>query len=529
MKKTVAAVLCLLLAAALALPADAAASGKFLRTGYDITRDTASFYGRELPAGGELQVTVDGKDAADPVLMTLSQSQTPVTVYCLVDASTALSQKAMKQQRDILLTISSRMGPEDNMVLALVDKSLQEGKILGDKDARRTAIEAIQRSTWYCNLLQGISEAMDSLSTGTSYHTNRCLLILSDGRDSGRGSVTAAQVQEKIAGTTIPVYSVVVGSDIEKRDLKQQTQFADSSLGGFACRSDGGSATAASAADQIWDSISGGTEIRIARADLGDAGVDHSILMRYEVGNTRYEDSVIVRAMDIQQEPAEPSVAETELPEPELPVPETAPTAIVETEPAPTETAEQKEAEEEDDDGLPIWLYAVGGAGIVILVAVAALLVTKKKPVEEHIIETGEEITSGTGFDDKATEMLDGLGRDDNPGVTVPVSGGCTVSFVAIMHPEVTAQFRLAPKMETTFGRDSRADAILNANDRKLSGVHGSLLWDGKMLLIRDKGSTNGTMVNEEHCPCSTWLPVEDGAKIRAGGFEYRVNYEVEE
>ena len=96
------------------------------------------------------------------------------------------------------------------------------------------------------------------------------------------------------------------------------------------------------------------------------------------------------------------------------------------------------------------------------------------------------------------------------------------------MHPEVSADFYLTPNMETTFGRTGNADIILNGNDKKLSSCHGSFLWDGKMLLVQDRNSTNGTAVNGEVCPKNVWLRLEDGAVLTAGKYEYRITFKVE-
>lgn len=495
--------MCFLLLTSLALPANAGASGAFLRAEYDITQEDACFYGRELPPGGDLIVTVDGKKAVNSTFTTLEKEEIPVTVYCLVEASSSMIQSAMKQQKDVLLTISNRMRPEDNMVLGFLGETLAEGKALDDRDARNTAIETMKRTVWYTNLLQGTSEALDSLSTNTTYHTNRCLLILSDGHDSGRTSVTSAQVLEKIQGATIPVYSIVLGTKIEAKDLNLQKRFADASLGGFCCRSESANASAATAAETVWNSILNASMIRIDRADLGDGETDREILVRYDAGNTRYEDTVIVRTMDI------PQVEET-----------------AETIEATTEATEPEVSSEEDTN--MFWVYALVGAGIVILAAATALIIfAKRRKSAKAIQEQPGEILSEEHADDPIVSE-EPQAPESVSQVTAPVPGGCTVSLVAIMHPEVKADFRLIPKMETTFGRDNRADLVLNGNDRKLSGIHASLLWDGKMLLIRDKGSTNGTMVNEESCFGETWIPVENGAKIRAGGYEYRISYQPE-
>lgn len=507
MKRTIWAALCLLLTMMLALPVNAATSGTFLREEYEVSQEYAIFYGRELPVGGNLLVSIDGEKVENPVYGTLESEKIPVTVYCLIDTSSALSQSAMQQQKDILMAISNWMRPEDNMVLTFLDDSLTEGKALQDRAARNTAIETMPRKKWFCSLFQGISEAMDTLETNTSYHANRCLLILSDGRDSGRTTVTSEQILEKIQASTIPVHSVLVGSGT-KKDRDNQKRFAEASLGGIYCRSGGTDASVTSAAETVWSAILNGSVIQIPRAALGDGTADRSVLVRYDAGETRFEDTVTVRAVDI----------------PKLELADTTETD------APTEEMEDVE----DTESGFFWIFALAG-GVFLATAVVLLVVLRKK--RKHT-------QPGSGLEDVPGAESDGGGveggyilSDDSYQelgtstleVTQPIQSGCRVSIVAIMHPEIQVEFSLIPQMETTFGRDRRADLVLNSNDQKLSGLHASLLWDGKMLLIKDKGSTNGTRVNEEPCFRDAWIRVENGAKIRAGGYEYRVNYEIDE
>ena len=65
---------------------------------------------------------------------------------------------------------------------------------------------------------------------------------------------------------------------------------------------------------------------------------------------------------------------------------------------------------------------------------------------------------------------------------------------------------------------------MLNGSDAKLSGVHFEAEWDEKNLYVRDKGSTNGTKLNGGLCKPESWVRVEDGSVLSAGGYEYRVS-----
>lgn len=502
MRKMTAIVLSLILAISLTLPVSAATAGTFLLSEYDVSADALYCYGKQLPVGGALTISAGAQKVENALFSTLKQERVPVTVYCLVDISSSLPDSVMQQQRDILLTLSSLMERQDNMVLGFLDKSLTESKPLSDKDTRDTAINTIQRQNWYTNLYQGISQAMDAVCTNTAYHTNRCLVILSDGHDDGKTTVTADQVLEKIKASGIPVYSIMLASSssgVIQKDLHYQEQFCMESLGGFLCQPLAEGVSAATAAERVWDNIKNGTAIRIDLKELQNVESDQELLIRYETGDTRYEDTILIRAVD-------------------LVVPTTETSAVTEE-----ETNEDDNAESDDKVPLELWLVA----GIVILLLAAGTVVftlLKKKNVSPEVTIPVREVPN---YNDLDTD-IEPVSLEEAP-QTAPISGGCHIYAVALMHPEVTADFWVSPKVETTFGRSAQADVQLCGTDKKLSGIHGSLLWDGKMLFVRDKNSKNGTAVNGEACFGETWLRLEDGATLRAGAYEYRISFRMNE
>lgn len=505
MRKIVSILLCLALSTVLLLPVQAASSGAFLYNDYDVTEEEVSCYGMQLPAGGTLSVSCGSEKVEDAEFSTIRQEKVPVTVYCLVDAATSVPDSVQQQQRDILQILSSRMGEGDTMVLSTIDNTFREGKPLADKSARETAIETIGRKSWITNLYQGIDKSVDSVSTNTTYHTNRYLVILTDGHDEGKTNVKTEKVLEKIREARIPVYSIVLGSAKaggSKEEIECLKQFSEESMGGFMCRLSTDNLTASQAAEKVWDSVQDSSVIRIGAASFNKEA-DTELLVRYDTADTRYEDTILIRAVDLLESAA----------------PVTEPEETVE------EETEAEETEGETEQGLRKELIIAAAVGVVVLLAavVAILLRKPQKRTAPVDIPAPEPISDPPVTDPIPPEPMPG---PDPFGETKPVDGACHVFLVAIMHSEVTCDFQLSENAETTLGRDGRAAIVLNSNDRKLSGIHAGFLWDGKHLLVRDKHSTNGTFVNGAPCVGDVWYLVENGATVRAGGHEYRVTYE---
>ena len=167
-------------------------------------------------------------------------------------------------------------------------------------------------------------------------------------------------------------------------------------------------------------------------------------------------------------------------------------------------------------------------------IALFFILRKKPEPYYEEPTPVASPDTSGTDFgsdidfgsDTDIFRDPNGIISDGTGGmVTMPVEDRCHVSAIAIMHPEIAIDFYLTRNIETTFGRTEKADIILNKDDKKLSGCHGCFFWNGEMLLVQDRKSTNGTAVNGEVCPKDVWLRLENGAILTAGKYEYRINF----
>lgn len=523
MRRITAMIMSLILLFSLAVSVSAAAASPFLMQEYDVTQEWVLFYGKRLPEDGAMEVSVGSHLIQDGMFSTLDDQDIPVTIYCLVDCATTVNDSNIKKRRDILLTISSLMSPEDSMILATIDSKLTESKPLIDKEIRDNAIRTISGHTWNTNLLDGINKSLENLRTSTAYNTNRCLVVISDGHDDGNSTATKNDILDQIEKSGIPVYTILLDTQsTTDKDIQRYQQFSDASLGGFMTNPDKEKISSTVAGEKVWDSIKGATTVIISAAELAAAGTDPLVLFRYTTEEVRYEDTVLVHSVDL---PTAPAVSTDTPPE------DTADT-----------TEETKDKEKDKDDGSSdLMLICIVGA-ILLAAGAAAFFLLRKKPEEVSPDVSSPEAASPSGYTGTETDFFPAQ-TDFNPGadsfvppffddpmndsgsVTMPVENRCHVTAVALMHPEITADFYLTPNMETTFGRNTKADIVLNSSDKKLSSCHGCFFWDGKMLLVQDRNSTNGTAVNGQLCTRNTWLRLDDGHTLTAGSFEYRVSF----
>ena len=99
-----------------------------------------------------------------------------------------------------------------------------------------------------------------------------------------------------------------------------------------------------------------------------------------------------------------------------------------------------------------------------------------------------------------------------------------TVRLTAIGYQGLVHTMDLWEGEPRTLGRTPAANVVLDAADRRLSGVHCSLCCTKGVLTVRDNGSTNGTFVDGVPIRQQGAVPVADGHTLRVGSYEYRVS-----
>jgi len=500
-------ILCLMLLACAVLPVCAAEAGSFLRDAYEIADWDLLLYGTSLPEGGSLTVSADSQ-TLEAGITTVGAAGAPTTIYCLVDATTSLNAQQQKQQREILENISSRMGENDNMVIATFDEKVVENSLTGDADVINTTAQTIGRRTWQKNLYQAVVQALETMQTSSQFYSNRVLLILSDGNDCGKSDVTEEKAVAAIEKTRIPVYSIALTGNSMTSKLTSYAShlknLSEASLGGLCVVPAKEKISAANAADKIWQEIQSDSLIWVNLQAVQNFGRDFTLRVRYETASQRMEDSLTIYAADLPER------------------------GLAQTTPTEVPTLEAQLPEEPQTARIPVWAWAAGGVVVVAVVLLGVILIVRKKrktATEEPVItDVPPEEPTGDYGTTAPVEPVSWEWNSTEPVQSAAPAGGCKLEFVALMHSDVHASFELAPHKPMTFGRDSRADCVLNGNDAKLSGVHFEAEWDGKHLYLRDKNSTNGTRLNGGLCKPESWIPVEDGSVLTAGGYDYRVS-----
>lgn len=438
----------------------------------------------------------------------------PVTVYCLVDTSEALSASQMKLVQGTLTQISQSMSEEDNMILATVSSKLSESACLNTEKERNAAIAKLSSSHKNSTLNAGIVESLNRLASATDLNPMRVLVVLSDGASAQKSGMTSGEVLDAIAKTRVPIFAVCpVENYSDRSGSKLMGSYARSSCGGMlqtTVKDDATirwDATGQEFGAAIWKAIS---SFQYLTADLSDLNLDAGrsewkLTVTYTAENSAYTDSVPVAAG-------------------ELLMPETEPTEVTEA----TEESTSEPTEPTEPSGLTkkqIALYGGISAGVLVVAGIAAFLILRKKKAQRE--EAARKAAEAARLAEE-----EALAREDNQKTvsveevnrqTQAAKPACYVEMVDIPYGAHPQRFVVPFDEPVTFGRNSRSRYVLNATDSQLSGVHFSLLIRDGYICVRDENSTNGTFVNGISIVGGGWKQMRSGEKLRVGSCEYRV------
>ena len=526
-------VLCLLTAAVLLMSVGVCASATATAESSLAFKDNSDFIQDYRPVENGLLVycaavdDISGPEAyqiklgSETVALTelKSAKAEPVTYYCLVDVSGSLNSLQLLCAKQMLQGLCDSLEEGDQMLIATVGNEIRASDYLRDPQVIGQKINAIITTNENTNLYRAITDSLTELDTSGKVTDRKCLVVFTDGDDDTSAEIgrTQQEAERKITETRIPVYCMFPPSD---------KQNAGKTLGSFSRISCGGEAyylaertlTEGEIGQAIAADMKGD---QILTIDLSGFSADKDELLLTIACNDKagvmYGDSINIVSSNLVL--AAPTPTQTEAP-------------------AQTAVAEEDTVIEEPDiqkgSILTSWvLWACVGAGILIAALVVLLLLKKRRDDERRRTEEErrrleeqrlrEETGSGT-YDTFTT-----IGKTDTVDletdtITLTQPFERPVRFTAVGNKSFSVDLSLREGQSVTFGRNKKADMILNSDDPKLSGVHFGLLLQNNAVRIWDMGSTNGTAVNGVPLVGNS-IQIHSGETITAGSFQYRIQF----
>lgn len=470
---------------------------------------------------------------------TVGQEGVPKTVYCLVDISGSMKGR-MEQAKEALFAISGGLGQGDSLVVGRMGNEITDSALLSGQEEMKAEIGSLRYTGEDTDLYSGLIHGLKYLQQEPGVNTMKALVVLSDGCDDQGDGSTWKEAYEAVKRADIPVYTAaIILSPADYEAAKELGSFARNSAGGrhFPLSGDSGSKPVPMTGGEMGEAILISLEDTFAlTADGPGAGQPErdaytlSVTFKGEAGKV-YEDSKEIAAKDLRM------VKEEAEPEPSQP----------ETQPADEPADGPGDQPEEPANKLP-WI--IGGVLAVVLAAAAALAVRSKKKKEEQKRleeerlrqeeekrqeaerlekERGEQRRLAEEKERQEKILAEQAAREEarrREQEAYDAIPRLSVRLSAIGLPDKRCTLELVKGYEMTVGRNSKAKIVLDPRDTRLSGIHFTMLWDGRGVYLWDSHSKNGTSVNGVVVNQLGKVSVKPGDSLRAGSYEYRMYWE---
>ncbi len=444
----------------------------------------------------------------------------PITYYCLADVSGSMGADQMNQVKEALLAVIDGMKDGDNMVVGTLGNQTQTSGFITDKEELHQTIEALEAGREDTNLYAGIVESIHVLQTNAEVNPRKCLIILSDGEDDQKTGITEKEAGTAVEESSIPVYTVAALRNAEDEEAISYAKL----LGSFARMSTGGAhfapilddSTGKEAGQAIITAMESGFVVSAELPETLPDKEEVQLRMVYTAeDNTVYDDILMIYTEDLKIESnSEPTPASELTPTPES-TPESIPDSIPEPNPEPN--PEPTPAPVPESSTFPELLpWLIGGAAALIIILV--IVFTNKKHKKSLQEEQNEGKAEPASYEKLSTKSINQ--PESRVTESIPVY---ELRLYAIGYNEIVHTIQMEEGKEMTIGRNSKADIILDSEDKKLSSVHCRMQWSSGKLYVQDANSTNGTFVNGVPIKSMGRVVVHEGEIVGMGSYEYRV------
>lgn len=444
----------------------------------------------------------------------------PTTYYCLVDVSGSLDKDRIAEVRNILDSLVQQMKDADNICITKFADEFESTGFTSDKVLVSDFISKIEVTNQDTNLYVHVKDSLEALKNEQGVHTNKCLIILSDGAEDQKTGITMDEALTMVKESDIPVYTVAM---LKQKSTEKQLESAKI-LGSFARSSAGGIHYA-----PVIENIAYGDISALIRENMGSTYIVTCELKDIELAGNNAEVQVSYTDANGQQyfndkniptEKLKDFVFYTPVIEEEPEVPEE---PIVEVVPVVEEVVVEEE-EPAKYLGMEPWLFFTILGVLVVIIIVSLILIimgNKKKKAKLDAIPINPIPMNPLPVNEPVQNKVYEYTRPLNDAPKSEPKNGLKVTLIPMKGTREDLVIYVSDSCK--IGRDKKKCDYTIENDKSLSGLHCTLKYNGKNLYVKDEGSSNGSFVNGVSIDGEYRLEKDDVLFI--GSSEYRVNW----
>ena len=499
-KKRIQRIICAAAAALFVAAADFAVLADELIPVFEthMTGDSAEVYIKSPGSAVSSAEARIGTDKAGNVSVEQDLSRIPVETYLMLDNSISIPQGTRGRISELMTNIAAAKLPAENITLCTFSDSLS---VVTERSANyaelKAAVDALQYNDQETYLTDVVNEVMDRVE-GRENHTFIRMVVISDGVDNNPGGITRSELEHRLEGYNIPIYTVGIKRNGNEQNLKEM--YALSRVSGAQYWT----------LDDVPDTLQIVSSLMEAEAP---AKVTVSIPEQLRDGSRKGLQLIL------DGTPAESIQVTLPFGEITQTVPET---RSYETQPRET-ARETEEEEEEEEPTFTEWIFdhillllvgvlvLFGGIILLILLVVSG---KKKEEFEPYDYSFGpsmgvQDRGSPASFGNGETEVLVGSGKQ------------MVLCLEDISQPG--RHFEVPLLNSLIIGKNPQLCQVVIDYDKTVSKRHCEIFTDGTMFRVRDLGSTNGTFLDGMRVTDGT--AVSSGSILQLGRVELRVQF----
>jgi len=431
----------------------------------------------------QLQADIGPYPAVPQSFQAFANTGEGIATIFLVDVSKSLKPDQFAQIRSALMQWTEKMSDKDRAAIVSFGETVKTVQdFTADKAALKAKIDELALTDVHTRLNEGLMRALDmGRRADADLPRRRVIVTLSDGIADAAGGSTLAETLARIQEEPVPIYAIgFAAASVSATDKDQGFK-----LLGTLAHASGGEFVAAGSKPlaQIYSALNG----TIHEANLlllectACPGDGRAYPLRVKL---QADQRVLTATSEVRLVPGAvtPTAAASE------------PAAAV----APATVA-----------GLPLWLWAAGGAGVVAFLGFLLTRRKKSEPVSPPAPspEPTPPQTVQKPIDTPATAMV------------IP-RAGLPIQLTAVNGAHRGREWRTEVGAESMIGRAASCAVVID-DDSEVSSRNSVLSAEGGLLFVDDLGSTNGTAINGS--PITGRRRVSDGDLILVGRTELRL------
>ncbi|MDD2920806.1 MAG: VWA domain-containing protein [Anaerolineales bacterium] len=175
-------------------------------------------------------LTEDGSPIAAQAFQAVQNKEQPLSIVLIMDTSGSMRGKGsptpMQKSMEAAIAFVGKLSPKDRVaIINFSDKPNEILPLTEDKARVTQAIQSLQPEGQYTSLYDAVIKGLNSLESQSG---RRIIVLITDGKDTGRGVFKSDDAMRELSAASIPIYPMGFGQ-VNAVELKKMAELTGGS------------------------------------------------------------------------------------------------------------------------------------------------------------------------------------------------------------------------------------------------------------------------------------------------------------